>query len=260
MSESDRQFMDCIRKFASFLVEPGCRRYSRMLLCLSLCGPLTVCGMDGSQESTSSPRLGTLSAKYESGNRGPGTVSSGKGDPGGVSYGTYQLASALGNADRFVQKYFPAEFHGLQGGTPEFSEAWKAVVAKDPEAFHRCEHEFIKQTHYDPQVAVIEKATGIEVYKRSVAFRDVVWSCAVHHGPRSKIIATTFRPEITDAEWIKAVYEERGRKDEHGKLVYFQRVSDALIPSLLNRFRNEAIDALRMLATERTAVTAPEKP
>ena len=32
--------------------------------------------------------LGTLSAKYETGGRGPGTVSSGAGDPGGVSYGS----------------------------------------------------------------------------------------------------------------------------------------------------------------------------
>jgi hypothetical protein len=43
-------------------------------------------------------------------------ISTGNGDPEGVSYGTYQLASALGNADRFVQKYYPQEFKGLKGG------------------------------------------------------------------------------------------------------------------------------------------------
>jgi murein DD-endopeptidase MepM/ murein hydrolase activator NlpD len=37
--------------------------------------------------------LGTLSAKYETGGRGPGVVSSGVGDPGGVSYGSYQMAT-----------------------------------------------------------------------------------------------------------------------------------------------------------------------
>jgi LysM repeat protein len=37
--------------------------------------------------------LGTLSAKYETGGRGPGTVSTGAGDRGGVSYGSYQMAS-----------------------------------------------------------------------------------------------------------------------------------------------------------------------
>ncbi|HKG81488.1 MAG TPA: LysM domain-containing protein, partial [Pyrinomonadaceae bacterium] len=37
--------------------------------------------------------LGALSAKYETGGRGPGTVSTGAGDFGGVSYGSYQMAS-----------------------------------------------------------------------------------------------------------------------------------------------------------------------
>src|ERR1043166_4761527 len=37
--------------------------------------------------------LGSLSAKYETGGRGPGVVSSGAGDYGGVSYGSYQMAT-----------------------------------------------------------------------------------------------------------------------------------------------------------------------
>src|SRR5690606_14182281 len=37
--------------------------------------------------------LGSLSSKYETGGRGPGTVSSGRGDAGGVSYGSYQMTS-----------------------------------------------------------------------------------------------------------------------------------------------------------------------
>src|SRR4051794_2082524 len=76
--------------------------------------------------------LGKLSEKYESGNRGPATVSSGKGDPGGVSYGTYQLASKVGRADAFVKKYYADEFKGLKGGTPEFTARWKELAEKDP--------------------------------------------------------------------------------------------------------------------------------
>jgi hypothetical protein len=33
--------------------------------------------------------LGMTSSRYESGGRGAGTVSTGRGDHGGVSYGTY---------------------------------------------------------------------------------------------------------------------------------------------------------------------------
>jgi len=39
-------------------------------------------------------RLGDLSSKYETGGNGPTTVSSGKGDAGGVSYGSYQMIAA----------------------------------------------------------------------------------------------------------------------------------------------------------------------
>ena len=48
--------------------------------------------------------LGHLSEKYESSGRGPATVSTGEGDPGGVSYGSYQLASKIGRADEFVKR------------------------------------------------------------------------------------------------------------------------------------------------------------
>src|SRR6478736_3004866 len=80
--------------------------------------------------------LGKLSEKYESGNRGPGTVSTGKGDPGGVSYGTYQLASKVGRADAFVKRYYPDTFKGLKGGTDEFTQRWKELAAKDPKGLH----------------------------------------------------------------------------------------------------------------------------
>jgi hypothetical protein len=208
------------------------------------------------RDTDTSLTLGRLSAKYESGGRGPEMVSTGKGDPGGVSYGTYQLASALGNADRFVQKHFASTFKGLKGGTPEFTEVWKKTVAKNPKAFHRKEHQYIKETHYDPQVKLIEKELGINLEKRSAALRDVVWSCAVHHGPNSKLIVTAaknlpstidIKSPKSDAEFIKAIYAERGRMDDQGKLVYFQRVADSLKPALTNRFQNELADALRML-------------
>ena len=208
------------------------------------------------RETDKSLTLGRLSAKYESGGRDPEMVSTGKGDPGGVSYGTYQLASALGNADRFVQKHFASTFKGLKGGTPEFTEVWKKTVAKNPKGFHRKEHEYIKETHYDPQAKLIEKELGINLDKRSAALRDVVWSCAVHHGPNTKLILTAVKnvPSTidigspkSDVDLIKAIYAERGRIDSQGKLVYFQRVADSLKPSLSNRFQNELADALKML-------------
>jgi hypothetical protein len=231
-------------------------RLALNLLLPAIFSCLVTLQMSEAREANTSLTLGRLSAKYESGGRGPAVVSTGKGDPGGVSYGTYQLASALGNADRFVQKHFASTFKGLKGGTPEFTEVWKKTVAKNPKAFHRKEHQYIKETHYDPQVKLIERELGIDLDKRSSALRDVVWSCAVHHGPNSKLIVNAaknlpstidLKSPKADADLIKAIYAERGRMDNQGKLVYFQRVADSLIPSLTNRFQNELADALKML-------------
>ena len=199
--------------------------------------------------------LGQLSEKYESGGRGPGTVSTGKGDPGGVSYGTYQLASKIGRADAFVKKYYPDEFKGLKGGTEEFTKKWKELAAKDPKGLHANEHAYIKETHYDPQVKRLEKELKLDAAKRSAALRDVVWSVAVQHGPNTDVIVTTAKPllkdakieDVTDEALIRAIYAERGRKDKDGKLVRFKGVSEEWIPALTKRFDSELKDALEML-------------
>jgi hypothetical protein len=200
-------------------------------------------------------QLGKLSEKYESGGRGPGTVSTGKGDPGGVSYGTYQLASKIGRADQFVQRYYPDEFKGLKGGSDEFTKKWKELAEKDPKGLRANEHAFIKETHYDPQVSKLDKELKLDVSKRSAAFRDVVWSVAVQHGPNTDIIVTAARSllkdakldDVTDEALLRAIYAERGRKDKDGKLVHFRRVGEEIIPALTKRFENELKDALEML-------------
>lgn len=203
--------------------------------------------------------LGTLSEKYESGGRGPATVSTGEGDPGGVSYGTYQLASKIGRADQFVKKHYPEEFKGLKGGSDEFTKRWKELAAKDAEGLRKNEHQFIKETHYDPQVGKLTKEIKLDVTTRSAAFRDVVWSTAVQHGPNTDVIVVAVKrlrsedkklDDVTDEALIKAVYAERGRKTEDGKLARFKGVSDKLIPALTKRFESEQKDALEMLKKE----------
>ena len=202
--------------------------------------------------------LGKLSEKYESGGRGPGTVSTGVGDPGGVSYGTYQLASKVGRADEFVAKHYPDEFKGLKGGTAEFTAKWKALAAADPKALHAKEHEYIRVTHYEPQCAKLLTDAKLDVAKRSATLRDVVWSTAVHHGPRTDVITVALKPllskakldDVADEAIIGAVYAERGRTTADGKLARFARVSDSWIPGLTKRFKNEQADALEMLGKE----------
>lgn len=129
--------------------------------------------------------LGKLSEKFETGGRGPGTVPTGQGDAGGVSYGSYQMTSGPGDGrvKQFIsQPDFPFRdrFAGLTPGTSAFTAAWKALAQQRPDEFHRVQHEFIKRTHFDPLVRKIRKEDGLDVLTRSRALQDVIWSTAVH--------------------------------------------------------------------------------
>lgn len=204
--------------------------------------------------------LGKLSAKYETGGRGPGTVSSGAGDPGGVSYGSYQMASKMGVPQRFVsQPGFPwaRDFQNLTAGSAEFTAVWKRIAAAQPEAFQEAQHEYIKKTHYDLLVAKILCDNKIDVNTRCHALQDVVWSTAVQHGPATPIVGracTSLSCQTDDPKYdeylIRAIYAERGKKKPDGSLAYFSRSSSNVQTGVSNRFRSELQDALAMLAKE----------
>ena len=204
--------------------------------------------------------LGKLSAKYETGGRGPGTVSTGAGDRGGVSYGSYQMASKLGVATRFVkQTGFPwlADFQNLKAGSAEFTACWKRIAKNETDAFQKCQHEFIKKTHYDLLVAKILNEDGLDVNSRSHALQDVVWSTAVQHGGASTIVHKALaRVKVDktdpgyDEQLIRAIYAERGKTKADGSLAYFSRNSPSVQKGVANRFKSECRDALAMLAKE----------
>ena len=204
--------------------------------------------------------LGKLSAKYETGGRGPGTVSTGVGDPGGVSYGSYQMASKMGVPQKFVsQAGFPwlTDFKNLKAGSAEFTACWKRIASNDPDGFQKCQHQYIKQTHYDLLAAKILSDDGLDVNTRSRALQDVVWSTAVQHGGGTSMVhkalanvSVAKTDPSFDEQLIRAIYAERGRKKADGNLVYFSRSSPNVQKGVANRFKNELNDALAMLAKE----------
>lgn len=204
--------------------------------------------------------LGKLSAKYETGGRGPGTVSSGAGDPGGVSYGSYQMASKMGVPTRFVtQSGFPwlSDFQNLKAGTPPFTACWKRIATSETDAFQRAQHAFIKKSHYDLLAAKILNDDGLDVNTRCGALQDVIWSTAVQHGGATPIVhraianvSTPTSDPSYDEKLIRAIYAERGRKKADGNLAYFSKSSPNVQKGVANRFKNELQDALAMLAKE----------
>ena len=204
--------------------------------------------------------LGKLSAKYETGGRGPGTVSSGAGDPGGVSYGSYQMASKMGVPTRFVTQAgfrWLQDFQNLTAGTSPFTAVWKRIAAAETDAFQAAQHAYIKKTHYDQLVTKILCDDKLDVNTRSGALQNVVWSTAVQHGPGTPIVhraCTNVSCPTTDPKYdellIRAIYAERGRKKPDGNLAYFSKSSPNVQQGVSNRFKNELQDALAMLAKE----------
>lgn len=143
------------------------------------------------EQNTNIKPLGSLSERYESGGRGCGTVSGGQGDPGGVSYGLYQLASKTGTVAAFL-KAEGVRWAGELGavpGSPAFSAAWKAVAAREAQAFAAAQHAFIERSHYRPAVVGVQKATGHDLDARPDAVRNAAWSTAVQHGGAVRLLA-----------------------------------------------------------------------
>ena len=211
-------------------------------------------------------RLGDLSMKYETGFKpgqeakacavvSTGLMGGGRADPGGKSYGAYQLASTVQGgqqvlaflrvegapwADRFA--------HADPTRAGKFEAAWKLVAAENPEAFFEAQHNFIKRTHFDAVVSAVRRLTRVDVSERGAAPCDAIWSMAVQHGHAAQLIVATVealreRVPITDAGYdralINALYDRRENY-----------VSALGLKDLVkNRYQPERRDALAMLIT-----------
>lgn len=155
--------------------------------------------------------LGDLSALYES-NGDPGCVSTGYGDLGGISYGSYQLASAAGSVDEFIQwginygGYYADYANSLNQydvNSDEFISQWKSLAEADSQGFLQMQHDYIKSEYYDKACRYLAN-NGLHADKHSEALQDVIWSRAVQYGPGNVVDlfneALTYVPGYTE-EW-----------------------------------------------------------
>lgn len=197
----------------------------------------------GSSRNSTTGSLGSLSQKYESSGN-PGVVARTKGDIGGASYGSYQLTTASGHAQKFANQY-GGSLKGLKAGTAAFDAAWKQEAQKNPTAFGAAQHNYIEKTHYQPAANKFKSVTGIDPSKQPQAVQDMIWSIGVQHGAggAASIFKNAGISSPMNAETIiKRVYGERMKVDK-----YFSSSPSNIKKSVKNRFQNEMQDALKML-------------
>ena len=135
------------------------------------------------------------------------------------------------------------EFRGAKPGTPEFSETWRKIAERDPDAFQAAQFDYVKRTHYDAHIALLKGKLSFSAESHTKALREAIWSTAVQEGPKSPssfeaVKTTQPRPRESafdfDSRLISRIY--RNREMKH--------------PRYAKRFEAEAIDALRLLSRE----------
>jgi len=211
--------------------------------------------------------LGVLSEKYES-NGDPGTISNTEGDLGAKSYGTWQFSTTAGSLTTFFywlegeNKAFFDQLNagwvadGNKNGT-KFDAAWKSLATNHYKEFYNIQHKYTKMMYYDRAVSILNSRYKKDFNTYSFAFRNAIWSTAVHHGVGGATNATTAKlPGVISVAIetssdergiIRQVYAQRSKTE-----IYFSGYDPqnpkqaAILASVKNRFVNECEDALQM--------------
>lgn len=192
--------------------------------------------------------LGILSKKYEAPG-GVGTVSTGVGDPGGVSYGSWQLSTNAGTLGAYLKDTpdYAKFFGNAKPGTPEFTQRWKEIAKADPKGFEKSQHDFLYKKNFK---GVLDYATSKGIDTSSKTIQNVLWSQAIQHGLKgNKTIINDALKNVdpkNNEEVIKAIYQSRS------SYVNGLKMDGRTKASCIKRYKNEGSDALAMLANEKS--------
>jgi hypothetical protein len=203
--------------------------------------------------------LGEISERHEG--AGPATISTGRGDHGGVSYGTYQLSTHTGTIGEYLDSSsYGDDFRGLTPNTPAFDEKWRALANRDPE-FGRDQTRFIKETHYDIEVLRL-KDSGIDLTARGPAVQEALFSTSVQYRGLTKGIFERglkaaygddyVLSQLSDKDIVVAIQDYKIAHND----VYFRSSSPKVRESILDRAANEK-DELVALSEGAGAARSP---
>jgi hypothetical protein len=222
-------------------------------------------GASVKQASAKVEPQGKLSATYESG----GDSSAIGYDPkGGTSYGLYQIASNTGTMDRFMkfldakapdiaQRLTDAGPSNTGGKSGSMPQAWKQVATDQGKRFEDLQHEFIRESHYEPAAKSINMVCGLDVAGKSQALREVLWSTAVQHGAHGATDIFVTAADNLQAKGTSPTAQnfDRSMIDEVYKLRsgQFGGQGARVRAAVQNRLQNEKATAVAMLENTKVA-------
>jgi hypothetical protein len=161
----------------------------------------------------SDSNFGSIAARFES-NGKPGTISTGKGDHGGKSYGMFQLASRGGASNNEVEKFlnesgYSEKFNGMKVGSSEFDAQWKKL-AKEDSGFGEAQSSYAKKSYYDPQMKNLQRS-GIDLSGKGRSVQESIMSTANQYGPNTDLIREALKGKdptnMTDKEIVNAIQD-----------------------------------------------------
>lgn len=219
---------------------------------------------DIAQKAIADGGLGSVSEQFESGGRGVGTVSTGQGDAGGVSYGKHQLATNNGSMMNFLNspegKPFLQRFGGLAPGTAQFNSVYKDVANTQGADLDKAQSDYITRTHYAPMVAKLQNDVGVDLSSRGSGVKEMIYSTAVQYGAGSSVVANALKGKdvnaMSDPELIQAVQDYKAATTDR----YFKSSSAQTRQSVAMRAQSEKDVLLKVHEAEqkKKAVNTPK--
>lgn len=166
--------------------------------------------------------LGSISAQFES-NHDVAAISDNPNDPGGKSYGTYQLSKVM------LFDYIKQTPFTLKGmiSTDAFDSYWRKVACEYPIEFALDQRLFITKKLYLPN-AIYAKDLGYDTDSRKI--QEAIFSIAVQHGGVKTILKDGFVSSDDVHEVLGSLY--------HTRLHYVLSLglSESLKTALKNRY------------------------
>lgn len=195
--------------------------------------------------------LGKISAHFESGStaRGVATITYNPKDPGGKSYGKYQLAARTGTLKRYIAwSKFNDKFKDTPLASAEFDKVW-VELSSDPE-FEQEQQEYIELTHFKP---VQSYAASLGYDTTNEALNEALFSIGVQHGGYKKILLAATKYRLTAVPKVKEDIENL----YIARAMYVNNLSlsDTMKKALRKRYKEE----LKMVLTLYTNLEAPEQ-